>query len=38
MKSIILAAEPDGFGAHLHDSLWPYLGRPLIDHQLEALA
>ncbi|MNR75249.1 UDP-glucose:undecaprenyl-phosphate glucose-1-phosphate transferase [compost metagenome] len=38
MKAIILSASPEGFGAHLHESLWPYLGRPLIDRQLEALA
>lgn len=38
MKAIILAASPDAFGRELHASLWPVLGRPLIDHQLEALA
>ncbi len=37
MKAIILPAKPDGFGAHLHESLWPLLGRPLIDVQLDAL-
>jgi lipopolysaccharide/colanic/teichoic acid biosynthesis glycosyltransferase/CTP:molybdopterin cytidylyltransferase MocA len=37
MKAIILAASPDGVGLHLHESLWPLLGRPLIDRQLEAL-
>lgn len=38
MKAIILAARPDGFGARLHESLWPLLGRPLIDQQLDVLA
>jgi len=46
MKAIILAASPedpgasspDGFGVHLHESLWPLLGRPLIDRQLDAMA
>lgn len=45
MKAIILAASPevlasaapDGFGSQIHESLWPLLGRPLIDRQLEAL-
>ncbi len=41
MKAIILAASPggatEGFGFQLHEALWPLLGRPLIDLQLEAL-
>ena len=32
------AGAAEGFGARLHESLWPLLGRPLIDRQLEALA
>lgn len=43
MKAIILAASPEGygpagFGARLHEALWPLKGRPVIDLQLEAMA
>ena len=45
MNAIILAASPgavgdatpEAFGARVHEALWPLLGRPVIDLQLEAM-